>query len=228
MPMKVKWDFSGKGEEAWGSEFKTYEGETPPKGSYIAKIKRMTIGKIKSQGDNHGKPRISVLLELVGGAGSNGLSDPDFKYLGAPIWDGLNMIQSQAGRVNGFLHALTDGSQPAKDAVELAYWPPNGPKADRVKRRDGTEEIHITDIGKYHIGSPDGNQLVRIITKMGRNLDGSPRAEVSQYLPYTGPKPGPSNNGADVVEDDDEEDDLLDQYEDEPEEDLVDAEEPPF
>jgi hypothetical protein len=193
--MKLKWDITGKGDEAWGAGMTQYEGPVPPKGSYVAKIKRMTVGAIKSQGDNHGKPRISVLLEVVGGAGSEGLGDPNYTYYGAPIWDGLNIIKTQTPKVNAFLHALTDGSDEAKRAVETAFWPPNGPDARKESRRDGSEDIHIKAIGKYQIGSPAGEHLVRIITKMGADLQGDPRAEVNQYLPYKGDRPKAQTNG---------------------------------
>jgi hypothetical protein len=235
MAMKLKWDITGKGDEAWGSDFQTYEGPTPPKGSYVAKVKRMTLGHIKKEGENKGKPRISVLLEIVSGAGANGLDDEKYQYRGAPVWDGLNIIKAQTGRVNGFLHALTDGSDAEKRAVETAFWPPNGPKADKVARRDGgPPDVHITHIGKYNIGSPDGECLVRITTKMGKDLDQNPRAEIGSYLPYTGPgKAAYAQNGAtvddDVVDDDDEvfeagivEDDSVVDAE------VVDDDEPPF
>ena len=213
--IKLKWEISGKGEEAWGEGITQYTGEVPPKGSYVVKIKRMTVGQIKKEGDNKGKPRISILLEIVGGAGSTGLKDSNYKYYGAPIWESLNIIKSQAGKVNGFLHALTDGSPEAKAAVETAFWPPNGPDAKKETRRNGGEDIHNKKIGKYSIESPSGEHIVRIVTKMGKDLEGNPRAEVSQFLPYTGPRPESSGNGKvhddegiEIV-DDGEDDDLI-------------------
>lgn len=210
MAIKVKWDVDGKGEEAWGGGGDRYEGKVPPKGSYIAKLKRITLGKIAKEGENKGKPRLSVLYEIVGGAGTdNKPGDGDYEYYGAPIWDGVNIIKAQAGRANMFAHALTDGSDAAKREVENKFWPPNMDiRAERVKRNDGSEDIHIKSIGKYKVNSPNGEILVRIVTKMGKGLDGSPRAEISQVLPYTGPTAStpskPSEDG------DDEGDDLLD------------------
>ena len=207
--IKLKWDITGKGDEAWGSDFESYNGPVPPKGSYVGKIKRMTVGQIKKEGPNKGKPRISVLVELVGGQGADGLYDKNWKYQGAPVWDGLNMLKEQTGRINGFLHALTDGSDSAKRAVETAFWPPNGPKAEKVARKgqSGGTDVHITQIGKYNINSPDGELLVRVVTKMGKDLEGNDRAEISQYLPYNGPQPGhvvSDSNVADgdIVDDD--------------------------
>jgi hypothetical protein len=210
--MRLKWEISGKGEGSWGEGFTQYDGPVPPKGSYIARIKRMTVGAIKSQGENHGKPRIAILLEIVGGSGADGVRDEKYPYFGAPIWDGLNMIKDPSltsiKKINGFLHALTDGSEEAKRAVETAFWPPNGPDAKKEPRKDGTEEIHIKGIGKYQIQSPAGEHLVRIITKMEPDLAGEMRAAVNQYLPYTGPKPASVNgqvekdeSGMEIIDD---------------------------
>lgn len=206
MAIKVKWDVDGKGEEAWGGGGDTYTGPVPPKGSYIAKIKRITMSKIKSEGVNKNKPRLSVLLEVVSGQGAEDINDTEYKYRGAPIWDGVNIIKAQAGRANSFVHALTDGTDRAKRLVEDKFWPPNmDVRAEKVTRRDGTEDIHIKKIGPYAINSPNGEILVRIVTKMGKDLQGGARAEVNQYLPYTGPLPDGSK-----PKDDEEEDDLLD------------------
>lgn len=218
MAIKVKWDVDGKGEAAWGGDGQTYSGPIPPKGSYVAKIKRMTLGKIAKEGPNKGKPRLSVLLEIVSGQGAESIDDKEYKYRGAPVWDGVNIIKSQAGRANMFAHSLTDGSDKAKRAVENKFWPPNMDiRAERVDRRDGGTDIHIKSIGQYKINSPNGETLVRITTKMGKDLEKNARAEVSQYLPYTGPMPG-ANNGKNVTDDEDEEEELLEEDEDEDEE----------
>lgn len=197
---KVKWDINGTGVAPAGMG---YAGPDLPKGSYTAKVKRMTLDKIKSQGENHGKPRISVLLEICG-------PESQSKYFGAPVWDGLNIIDSSIPFVNAFLHGLTTGSEQAKHEVESAFWPPNGPIAKRESSSAGKEAVHIKKIGKYNINSPVGETLVQIVTKAGSDLQGNYRPEVSQYLPYTGPRE------AAVESDEDEEDDLL---EDEPDDD---------
>jgi hypothetical protein len=208
MGIKLKWDVDGKGDEAWGSGGDQYTGEIPPKGSYIARLKRVTQVKIKSAGENKNKPRLSVLLEIVGGQGSDGPIDPEYKYYGAPVWDGINIIKTQTGRANAFVHALTDGSDEAKRAIENKFWPPNmDVRAEKITRKSGQEDIHIKSIGPYKINSPNGELLVRIVTKMGNDLEGNKRAEISQYLPYTGPKP--ATNGK-VVDDDEDEDEILD------------------
>lgn len=234
MAMKVKWDVDGKGEAAWGGEGSPYDGPIPPKGSYIAKIKRITMGKIAKEGENKGKPRLSILLEIVSGQGAEDINDTEYKYRGAPVWDGVNIIKSQAGRANMFIHSLTDGTDAAKRAVENKFWPPNmDVRAEKASRRDGTEDIHIKSIGNYKIDSPNGETLVRIVTKMGKDLNGNSRAEISQYLPYTGPKPGGDGNASEST-DDSEEDDLLDMADDDDDidddevSDVEDDEAPPF
>src|SRR5690349_17325196 len=126
MGIKLKWDVDGKGEEAWGGGGgNQYTGPVPPKGSYIARIKRVTKHSIKSDGPNKNKPRLSVLLEIVSGQGAESIDDENYKYRGAPVWDGVNIIPSQVGRANMFIHALTDGSDKAKRAIENKFYPPN-------------------------------------------------------------------------------------------------------
>lgn len=193
MALKVKWDVEGKGEAAWGGSGERYAGDMPPKGSYIAKLKRVTMGKIKAEGENKGKPRLSILLEIVGGKGADGVDDMDYKYYGAPVWDGVNIIKAQAGRANMFIHSLTDGSDPAKRAIENVFWPPNmDVRAEQIKNtKTSVVTTHIKSIGKTVIGSPNGDILVRIVTKVGKDLEGKARAEVSEYLPYFGEKAKP-------------------------------------
>ncbi len=238
MAIKVKWDVDGKGEEAWGGDA-GYTGPVPPKGSYIAKLKRCTMTKIKSEGENKGKPRLNVLYEIIGGQGADGLDDKEYQYYGAPVWDGVNIIKAQAGRANMFVHALTDGSDAEKRAIENKFWPPNmDVRAEKVTRKSGVEDIHIKSIGKYKLNSPNGDIIVRITTKMGSDLDGNKRAEISQILPYTGPgitKPADDEDEdelLDMDDDDDVEDDDLDDDDDVDDDDVEDDDEdtddPPF
>jgi hypothetical protein len=222
--MRVKWDIDGKGVPPSTGGL-GYTGPNLPKGSYVAKVKRMTIGAIKSQGENHGKPRISILLEVCGPE-RIGNPDPTKSLLGAPVWDGLNIIESGRSFVNGFLHALTDGSDAEKRAVEAAFWPPNGPYAKKEANRNGDEQLHVKKIGKYTIGSPNGELLVQITTKADSDLQDNYRPAVTQYLPYTGPKPesvdsdDEDEDDDDLIEDDEEEYDDEDDEDDEEYEDL--------
>lgn len=226
MAVKVKWDINGKGVDPASGDF-GYKGPNLPKGSYIAKVKRATLSEIKSEGANKGKPRISVLLEVVGGAETDGkpaLTASEFKYMGAPVWDGLNIIDSSVPFVNAFLHALTDGSDKGKRDVEHAFW-----DMDKVIRRvkvekgprAGTVDKHLISFGKYKLNSPNGEVLVQITTKAGADLKGNYRPEVTGYLPYDGEQ----TKGIVASEDEDEdEDELLGDEGDEPDEDDYDDE----
>lgn len=219
---RVKWDIDGKGVSPSGGGM-GYTGPDLPKGSYVAKVKRMTLGRIKSQGANHGKPRISVLLEICGPERAK-------EYFGAPVWDGLNIIDSSLPFVNAFLHGLTDGSEREKKAVEAAFWPPNGPMTKKEANKAGEDVVHITKIGKYAINSPSGECLVQVTIRPGKTLDGSYRPEISGYLPYEGPKPesvddeDDENDSDDYVIEDDEDDEDEDEIDDDEDEDADDDE----
>lgn len=213
---KQKWDIDGKGVDPQAGL--TYEGPDLPKGSWPAKVKRMTVGKIKTASENQGKPRISILLEVQ-------TSDiPDkAKYHGAPVWDGLNIISSSVGFVNAFLHGLTDGSDAEKRAIESAFWDKDkGPDVKREENKAGETVTHIKRIGKYLVNSPNGELMVQITTKAGADLQKNYRPEVTGYIPSK------VSNLKDVDPEDDYEedgeDDYLDDVEDEVEDDIEDDE----
>jgi phosphopantothenoylcysteine synthetase/decarboxylase len=120
MPGKLKWDISGKGvkpKQPGEGGGNNYEGPNLVKGSYPAKIKRMEVTKITSNTVNKGKPRIRILLEVQ----TDKIKGKE-QYHGAPVWDGLNIIESGKPYVNAFLHALTDGSEKSKRAIEAVFW----------------------------------------------------------------------------------------------------------
>ena len=221
---RVKWDIDGKGVGPANAGGVGYSGPDLPKGSYVAKVKRMTLGRIKSQGANHNKPRISVLLEVCGPESAK-------QYFGAPVWDGLNIIDSSVPFVNAFLHGLTNGSDSEKKAVESAFWPPNGPMTKKEANKAGDEVIHITKIGKYNINSPQGEQLVQITVRAGRDLSGNYRPEISGYLPYDGPKTesvdgdeDDDDDNFDFGDEDEDDDDTFDDEEDDDDDELEEAE----
>ncbi len=202
MAFRLKFDIDGRGDDPAGGM--GYNGPDLTKGVYIFKVKRMTMGAIKAAGDNQGKPRISILLELVG-------PDSAAKYKGHPVWDGVNIIKSGTGFVNAFLHALTDGSEAEKKAVENSFWG-EGPKADKITNKRGDEEVHIKQIGKYKINSPNGELLVQAVAAPDQDLKGNFRAKVNEYLPYEGKSnaSGDDDDDVDDAEDDFDDDDLDD------------------
>ena len=225
MAARQKWDINGKGVPAMGGGQQGWSGPDLPKGSWPAKIKRMEITKIKSEGQNKGKPRIRILLEVTG------LKGDKAKYNGHPIWDGLNIIEGSQGFVNGFLHGLTDGSEAAKRAIESAFWDEDkGPERRRIKvekgPRAGEIETHITKIGKVNINSPKGETIVQVTTRPGvvekGPNKGDYRAEVTGYIPQANAKVADDEDDDDIDDDDDmleddvdDDDDIEDDEDDE-------------
>ena len=211
--VKAKWDINGKGVAASeGGGFATYNGPDLPKGSWPAKLKRVVVTKIKSKGANQGKPRLQVLFEIQ----TNQLDDEaKHKYHGAPVWDGLNIIAGSEGFVNAFLHSLTDGSKAAKNAIESAFWDADkGPDLKRIKvdkgPREGQVDTHIIKIGRVKVNSPNGEFMVQITTKPGKDLDGNYRPEVSGYIPFQGEQPSAAGGSDDDMDDIDDDDDDMD------------------
>lgn len=233
---RVKWDnINGIGVPAATGEGQRYTGPDVPKGSYVARVKRATLESIKSAGENQGKPRINILLEIVGGAGSKQIPDPKFKYYGAPVWDGLNIIQSSVAFVNAFLHGIVGrDSDQARRAIETAFWD-NGCTVKSVKvekgARQGQIDKHVIKIGNIKLDSPNGQVLVQITTKAGTNIKtGEYQPNVSGYMPYTGERAKSDEEEDtdadiddddldDVDDDDDDDDDDVDADEDDDEDD---------
>jgi len=205
---KMKWDISGKGVPPSKAGGLGYDGPELPKGSWPAKVKRMEVIRIASNTVNKGKPRIRLLME-VQTANLKGKEE----YHGAPVWDGLNIIEQSQGFVNAFLHALTDGSERAKRAIEAVFWDEDkGPDYKRVENKRGDKETHITKIGRVPINSPNGEVMIQIVTRAGQDQNGNYRPEIAGYLPYLGEKPK-----AVEPQDDDEDDDLIGDEEDDEE-----------
>lgn len=207
--VKAKWDINGKGAAPAEGGFTTYDGPDLPKGSWPAKLKRVVVTKIKSKGANQGKPRLQILFEVQ----TKQLEDKSkHKYHGAPVWDGLNIIEGSEGFVNAFLHALTDGSKAQKNAIESAFWDSDkGPDIKRVKvekgPREGQIDTHIIKIGRVKVNSPNGEFWVQITTKAGKDQNGAYRPEISGYVPFQGKQPGAGGDDDDYADDDDYSDD---------------------
>jgi hypothetical protein len=206
MPGKLKWDISGKGVKPKqpGEGMSGYEGPDLPKGSYPAKIKRMEVTKITSNTVNKGKPRIRLLLEVQ----TDKVKGKE-QYHGAPVWDGLNIIDSGKPYVNAFLHALTDGSEKSKRAIEAVFWDEDkGADFKKVRNKKSDEiEVHITKIGRLQINSPVGEKMIQIVTRPGSDNKGNYRPEVAEYLPYGGSDA--EDEDSDIEEMDDDDEDML-------------------
>lgn len=213
MAGKLKWDISGKGvaPKQPGEAASGYEGPDLPKGSYPAKIKRMEVTKIQTNGVNKGKPRIRILLEVQ----TDKIKGKE-QYHGAPVWDGLNIIDGGKPYVNAFLHSLTNGSESAKRAIESVFWDEDkGADFKKIRNKKSDEiETHITKIGRVQINSPTGEKLVQIVTRPGKDQKGNYRPEVSEYLPFAGKNGADVDDDSDIDELEDGDDDMLDDVDD--------------
>lgn len=215
---KLKWDINGKGAPPKEGGGNNYAGPNLPKNSWPAKVKRLEVTKIASNTVNKGKPRIRILLEVQ----TRQLDDEGkWQYHGAPVWDGLNIIEGSEGYVNAFLHALTDGSDRQKKSIEAVFWDDDkGPDFKKTRNKKSNEiEVHITKIGRVAINSPNGETMVQITTRPGQDNNGNYRPEVTGYMPYSGPDAEVDADDVDADDDsvDDDDDDLMDDVDDEDE-----------
>lgn len=222
---KMKWDLNGRGvAPKQPGEGNNYNGPDLPKGSWPAKIKRMTVHEIQSKA-NLGKPRISVLLEV-----QSNLLEGKEAYHGAPVWDNLNIIDSAIPFVNGFLHSLSNGTEAGKRAIESAFWDEDkGPDFRKVKvekgNRAGEVDTHIVKIGKVQINSPKGEVMVQITTRPDKDPNtGKSRPVVTGYLPFQGEQAA-ADDEDDIEDDIDEDEDDMLESDDEDDEDDEDEDE---
>ncbi len=173
----IKPKFDGKGQSTPAG---VYSGPPLVPGTYLGIVKRIGVGKIKS-GDNAGEPRINLLLEVSEG-----------KYKGAGVFDGLNQTQQGAGFINAFLHALTDGSEKQKSAIEKAFWDTGYDIGDIDDKAVGKP---ILRIGKNF--KPEGKP-VAFVVKIEPDNNGNDRPRVGRFV-----IPLPDNETEDVLTDTD-------------------------
>lgn len=181
---KLSFGIDGVGKEDIEGGF--YQGDPPVPGTYKGKLKICRVGKIKKAGENQGKPRLAILVEITEG-----------KYKGAGVWTGLNVTDQGVPYVNQWLNSLTDGSNSAKKAIQDAFW---GPGPDVVKNGDIVE---VKKIGRYPINSPEGEIPIIFTVKKGKDQDGSPRPEVGRFLSKS------TSSDQDGDDDDDDDDGLV-------------------
>lgn len=199
---KLSFGITGVGEEATGG----FDNSPVKPGTYKGTCKYVKVSYIKKEGPNKGKPRLNIGVQVDSG--------PDEKAKGRMFWGGLNVIDGQQGWVNQFLNSLTDGSPAATKTIQKVFWnedddPKLGPDVDA----DG----HILKVGKWKVGSPEGEIPIIFTLKKGKDQDGNPRSEVGRFLVK-------KSNGSAVDEDEDEEDPIEPDASSDDEED----EEPPF
>lgn len=130
-----------EGREAWS-------GELPPTGSYLGKLKVMSMGEIGPEAKNAGKPKVSIGVELKAEKGS-----PSQKYDGFIAWGNLNLIEESAPYINQFLMALTDGEEASLIKIQHAF--SNDIDLDERKK-------HIIRIGNLKVDSPEGELPIKV------------------------------------------------------------------
>lgn len=158
---KMAFGINGVGEESGFDN-------TPVKpGTYKGVVKNVRVTFIKKDGPNKGKPRLNIGCQVESG--------PDPKAKGRMFWTGLNVFEEQAGWVNGFLNAITDGSAANKKHIQEAFW------GDGPDLKPGDDK-HVNKIGKYKIDSPEGEIPITFTIKNGKDQDGEKRSEIGRFI----------------------------------------------
>lgn len=195
--LQLKLSGVGKGAAEGGSQ---YSGPALVDGAYTVRLKRMThsaIGMNPSYSGNYkGADRFNILFEVVEPA----------QFAGAPIWDGVNVIDPSIQYVNQFLYALAGATTPgAQKVVEKAFYE-GDITTKTVARQNGTQDVHIVKIGNITVNSPNGERLIQVNVKLDAKQDGKPT--IKGYFPYAGQQQQASNGVANDLLGD-VEDDLL-------------------
>lgn len=191
---KLQLKISGVGKGTPEKRFTAYEGPPLVAGVYVVKLKRMVHKTIKSAA-NAGADRFELVLEVVG-------PDHASEFFGAPIFDGLNVIDGFGmQQCNAFLHALSGATTSrAKTAIEKAFY--EGDMQYVEQDFQGNKTIHITKIGKIPVNSPKGERLMKAVVRIQKG-DGQygPKPVVGEFLPYDGEQTGKTNASEDLGED---------------------------
>lgn len=124
-----------------------WDGELPPTGNYEGILKVLTVGVITGKESKHiGESKLNAGVELRKTEGG--------KYDGYIAWGNLNLIDESVEFVNQFLLSLTDGSDEEFARIKKAFYVTK-PDLDERKK-------NITDIGPWHIGSPEGKLPIKV------------------------------------------------------------------
>lgn len=156
--VRIKPNIDGKGARPG-----FYDGPPPDPGTYRGVVKKMGLAKI-ANGDNAGADRIALLLEITEG-----------KFKGAAVVHSLNVTEQGKGFVNVFLHALTDGSEKQKEAIEEWFWDLGYEVEDKEDGSFGQQFIFIGKPKFKPIGKP-----VAFVTSI-EPYKGKPTARVDRF-----------------------------------------------
>ncbi|QSL67822.1 hypothetical protein [Nocardia phage P3.1] len=153
------------GVDGVGKELEGYSGKPPKPGIYTGKLKRLEYTKTKN-GQNPGTPMLKAMVVIDGPKSAK-------EFHGAAVWRNLVIMDSTVGFVNQFLNSLTDGSDTQIKKIQNAFWKENATVVN--------DEGHITKIGGFKIGSPEGERDVVIQVK-NRKYEGAVQAEIGSWI----------------------------------------------
>lgn len=153
------------GVDGVGKELEGYSGKPPKPGIYTGKLKRLEYTKTKG-GQNPGTPMLKAMVVIDGPKSAK-------EFHGAAVWRNLVIMDSTVGFVNQFLNSLTDGSDTQIKKIQNAFWRENATVVN--------DEGHITKIGGFKIGSPEGERDVVIQVK-NRKYEGAIQAEIGSWI----------------------------------------------
>lgn len=201
-----RYKFSGvngaKAAKTEARRFEVYDGPTPPRGPYLVKVGRMTIGANKN-----GDGMITTQVIIDEPTKKDGKTNPKARYNGAPAWDRQNVTEESAGYVNSFLESL--GCTPT-DITN--FWKMGPVTEDDPNQAD--REI-IKQLGKVKVANAHALCLMgmgQASTRGGKTYDA--RFEVQSWL-VSNQLVG---SGSDLDEDEDVEDEDVEADEEEVEE----------
>lgn len=180
---KVTWGGGVTADDIDGAErsqYKPYDGPTPPNAMYAWKVKILKKGK--SQADN---TKLIIGLELVPRQ-----SRPDEKpYKGYFVSESIAVVESMAGKLGAFLDAIGVSSSDFMN------------RTSDSGEKDARGNVNITKIGKWI-----NNGETYILASLGDDsYNGENRKRVQNFWPVeglTGSKSGDSDE-----DDEDDEDD---------------------
>ena len=127
--------------------FPQWDGEIPPNGAYMGKLKICQLAYASERAKNPGAPMLKIGVELYG--------TPDKKYDGYVTFRNLVLIESTRAFVNQFLQALTDGSQAQLAKLQKGF------KSMNVDQ----DQKNVLAIANLKINSPQGELPIKVDLK---------------------------------------------------------------
>ena len=194
--------------------FPQWDGEIPPNGAYMGKLKICQLAYASERAKNPGAPMLKIGVELFG--------TPEKKYDGYVTFRNLVLIESTRTFVNQFLQALTDGSQAQLAKLQKGF------KSMNVDQ----DQKNVLAIANLKINSPQGELPIKVDLKQRTYTPegGEPirSSQINRFLlSANGGSAGGSVKDEEAVPEDDESDDAaqeVDMSDDEADESVFDDE----